>query len=713
MRDDLDHYEIHYADRLWSLLPEVYRASDAPDAETVGPLRELCDRVGAQMAIVRRSIDRTWEDQSIESCDGWAVPYIADLLATNLIANTDLPGQRREVAKTIYYRRRTGTVALLEELANDVTGWDVRVVELFRRLARTPHGIDPEIGLPSATDDPAGNARLQVAAGLAGAVSKTPRGGTASLRSVHGASRCGGAFDEFFYTADVRRGAGRTGRMNIPKLGFFFWRLYSFPEAATDPGALLTTPVPVFLCNGFYSFDPTGRDVPLFSAGEGRFGARWVPAEEWQLPGPIALPLLDQDRAPGAVPHLYSVAEPGGSVTLNSLGVFDATLDKLRPLDEVRIWPEVGRFAIPVPAPTTLRTWHHYGFPGRIGAGAYDRRPFAEPFPTPGAAVTVQGGGVLPSIPPVATVTFTDSLTYDGVGAIVPVTDLTIRSANGCRPLLRPSGGVSWTFEGAPGSKLRFEGMFTTNVDIVLLGEFDEVSVACSTFDPGEADPSGTGWASAVDGRPLAPSRLVIEADVRAITIDRSITGPILTRGGGSVEELTIRDSIVQFPTANRLVPVSRTDVDRCAIALDAGDVSLVRSTVLGPVAVHHLDVSESILSDLAWVVDPQQGCVRFSAWATGSTLPRKYESVRISPDAELFTSRRFGQPGFAQLRATADEAIEAAGDDRGSVREGAANGSEMGVFSSEAAAIKERRLRIKLDEFMPLGLVPVLVHVT
>ncbi|MCU1244864.1 MAG: hypothetical protein JWN02_774, partial [Acidobacteria bacterium] len=206
MRNDLDRYEIHYADRLWKLLPEVYRGVDSDALDSKGPLRELCDRIGAQMAIVRRSIDRTWEDQSIESGDDWMVPYLADLLATNLVAGSTQPEQRREVAKTIYYRRRKGTVALLEELAGDVTGWEVRIVEFFRRMARTRHGLDPAIGLPSATSDPGGASRLQIAEGLVGRNTKTVIGGTADLRNVYGASKAGSAFDEFFYTADSRRG---------------------------------------------------------------------------------------------------------------------------------------------------------------------------------------------------------------------------------------------------------------------------------------------------------------------------------------------------------------------------------------------------------------------------------------------------------------------------------------------------------------------------
>src|SRR5215472_16047310 len=110
MPDDRDHYGVYYADKLWNLLPEIYRTLHSNTFGRKGPLRELVDRVGAQPAIVRRSIDRLWEDQSIETCDDWVIPYIGDLLATNLVASLDARGRRVDVAKTIYYRRRKGTV---------------------------------------------------------------------------------------------------------------------------------------------------------------------------------------------------------------------------------------------------------------------------------------------------------------------------------------------------------------------------------------------------------------------------------------------------------------------------------------------------------------------------------------------------------------------------------------------------------------------------
>src|SRR5271168_5353814 len=161
-----DNYQAYYQDKLWNLIPAVYRTLDTDTFNANGPLREMVNRIGAQAANLRRSIDRLWEDQSIETCDDWVVAYIGDLLATNLVASLDARGQRIDVAKTIYYRRRKGTLAILEEIASDITGWNARVVEFFRRLSRTRHSLDPEIMVPG--DNAADNLTLQTAQGLIG-----------------------------------------------------------------------------------------------------------------------------------------------------------------------------------------------------------------------------------------------------------------------------------------------------------------------------------------------------------------------------------------------------------------------------------------------------------------------------------------------------------------------------------------------------------------
>jgi len=242
--------------------------------------------------------------------------------------------------------------------------------------------------------------------------------------------------------------------------------------------------------------------------------------------------------------------------------------------------------------------------------------------------------------------------------------------------------------------------------DIVLDGAFDCVTLTCCTLDPGSAPaaPGSAVFAVAADGRALVPCRLWIEGTVTKLTVDRSITGPIRTRPGGQVETLTITDSILQA------IP---TDT---ALAFTDGDVSLSRCTVLGGIAVHRLSASECILRERAQVDDVQHGCVRFTAWADGSVLPRQYESVRIPPGAALFTSTDFGQPGYSQLLPTADAAIlppSPAPPAPPTILAGAQDGSEMGAFARDMNPIKERGLLIKYQEYMPAGLVPVLVYVT
>jgi hypothetical protein len=150
-------------------------------------------------------------------------------------------------------------------------------------------------------------------------------------------------------------------------------------------------------------------------------------------------------------------------------------------------------------------------------------------------------------------------------------------------------------------------------------------------------------------------------------------------------------------------------------ISLDSGDVCLSRCTVLGGISVHRLRVSESILQGIAKVDDIQHGCVRFTTWTQGSILPEKYESVSIPSHAVLFTSTDFGNPGYCQLLPTADTAILRGtnGTIQNTISAGSQDGSEMGAFARERNPIKERGLLIKFQEFMPIGLVPIIICVT
>ena len=261
-----DHFDRYFAEKIWALIPEHYREQDGL-AEPRGVLRGFVEVLAQQAATLRRSNDRLWDDQFIDLCAEWAVPYLGELVATRPVSPLNLRGRRVDVAKTIYYRRRAGTPRILEELIADITGWEGKVVEEFRRLGRMRHGLDPK---PQS---------------LAGLLTKTPPGGWADLHSSYGATLAGTPFDEFHYTPDVRRPRGREGRYGIAKLGFHLYRLMStrLDDVTPRPGPVA----------GTFTFDPSGRDVPLFIRrhrpdDRERLNASrwedWISAKEWEVP---------------------------------------------------------------------------------------------------------------------------------------------------------------------------------------------------------------------------------------------------------------------------------------------------------------------------------------------------------------------------------------------------------------------------------------------
>jgi hypothetical protein len=704
MPPDRDHYEAYYADKLWQLLPEVYRAQDSDDPDLDGPLRELVERIGAQAAIVRRSIDRLWEDQSIETSDDWLIPYIGDLLATNLVGGMGTRGQRLDVAKTVYYRRRKGTLPLLEELGQDVTGWELRVVEFFRRLGRTRHGLDPAIGSPENEGDPEGERTLQHAEGLVGPHSRSSIGGFADLRNAHAAVQAHTAFDEFSSTADMRRGVGHVGWHNIPRLGAFLWRLYSFEVRAS-------TPVKSTACNDLYAFDPTGRDIQLFArdARQGAgFDAAWLPVQEWQLPAPIGTALL---REQVSQLHVPLAPEDGDRLYPGSLSVrrhAGSFYDVVDDVTQLRLYPEIGRFHITQQAPADFRVAYHYGFSSRIGAGPYDRRVVGASTPAefaPAQPVLTGGGdasAALLALGSTGTLTLDDSLTYGPVADLPAIRQVTVRAANRQRPVIRlQAGAPAWVFAGAsPDSELVIDGLFVSGADVVIAGDFARVQLNCCTLDPGGAGTAAGTYASAIDGQSLIPTRLRVAGRVRELIVSRSILGAVVVSGAGSVARLRLQDTIVQSVW------------DEPALALADSEAELERCTVMGTAVLRRLEASESILGDVFSVDDYQHGCVRFSAWSTDSVIPGPYESVEIAPRAPLFTSRVFGKPAYAQLLIGVDAQI-LSGRQGASIAEGAEDGSEMGAFWRERHAVKQRALAIKYQEFMPLGMVPVFVPVT
>jgi hypothetical protein len=77
-----------------------------------------------------------------------------------------------------------------------------------------------------------------------------------------------------------------------------------------------------------------------------------------------------------------------------------------------------------------------------------------------------------------------------------------------------------------------------------------------------------------------------------------------------------------------------------------------------------------------------------------------------------LFESIAYGHPAYAQLSEMADASVFSEGQRHG-VTTGAEDGSEMGAFCVERSAVKEQAVLSKYEEYLPLGLTPVIVPVT
>ena len=795
-----DHFDRYYAEKLWAMLPEHYREQDGL-MQPPGVLRGFVEVLAQQAATVRRSSDRLWDDQFIDLCSDWAVPYIGELVATRMVSALNPQGRRVDVAKTIYYRRRAGTPRILEELIADIPRWEGKLVEEFRRLGRARHGLDPR---PDR---------------YVGLLTGTPPGGWADLRSAHGAELADSPFDEFHHTPDVRRPRGRDGRYGIAKLGFHLYRLVStrLDDITPRPGPLANT----------FTFDPSGRDIPLF-ARRHRMDDRernrlrqwetWISATEWEVPAPIRCRLLNHaefDITEQDLALLNSLLTSIGLTVLQAAVV----LDLLRRFRNERIPSEARLFQIStvlpvlqqnalrnplvwypllvavlrdecgkrgllppgvyasntaptstdedtsdasvvvetfrndlvpqrfVPVPRELivagdltnftatvggvaKDWlidprrgrlrwvgagaapqplvsYHYGFSGPIGAGGYDRAEFLT---APVTRTISREGGIpiqtgfpgnpnfLPAglaiVRDVAEIT--DSGTYTPIENRDEIARLEFRAANHRRPYLVITHHWELDTTLNTESELTIDGLWIGAdgaFELRLLGDYEVVTLRHVTLDPGGTDASGN---------PIRPVPLSIRGNVEKLVIENSIVGPIRVDGAGELTNLEIRDSIVDGQ--NSIEP---------AISVPAGKVFMQRTTVFGEVEVEWLDASEVLITGLATVTNTQGGCFRFSAvlerrdhldpTSTHSRVPHPYESYFVRQFNATFTSRIFGQPGYAQLAESAPEFL----------KRGAENTSEIGAFSSLKNPILFDSLRAKVEEFAPFGLLPVYIFET
>ena len=182
----------------------------------------------------------------------------------------------------------------------------------------------------------------------------------------------------------------------------------------------------------------------------------------------------------------------------------------------------------------------------------------------------------------------------------------------------------------------------------MLRGSFDTVRITACTIDPGTAGPGSPPLAMAVDGTPLAPCRIFVEADpgapasergaIRQLLVDHCILGPVRTRFGGSVETITITDSIVQGLPATAGTDFTTADVfDPSLLAtglLSADPLSVALASRLPECAAQDLRSYQA--KRLAWQVSglPRTVLAGLNELVDGPSLYDEalFAGVRLSP---------------------------------------------------------------------------------
>ena len=296
-------------ERLYQLLPYVHRLRDAEAGE---PLRQLLEVIGEQVGVLEDDIARLYDNWFIETAESWVVPYIgaligytpvseagppADLLDERGLARDAVLIPRREVANTLGFRRRKGSLALLEELSKAVAGWPARAVEFYRLLGWAPH-----LG-----HDYSGGAAI----GLAGHA-------LADLRDGKAMAAIDSPFDASGHSVDVRRvNSVRTrGRFNIPSVGVFAWRLRPYPVTST-PAKRLSD-----IGDQCFSFSAIGHDTQLFTRPDPEVASTTI-AGPLNLPAPIGRQAFEQrsgshPAVTQASPDYYG---EGRSLTIERVGL--------------------------------------------------------------------------------------------------------------------------------------------------------------------------------------------------------------------------------------------------------------------------------------------------------------------------------------------------------------------------------------------------------
>lgn len=711
------------AEQLFALLPAVYRNRDA---EIGGPLQALYAVLAQQLGIVEGNIEQLYDDQFIETCASWVVPYIGDLIGYNSIyevagASFD---SRAEVANTIGYRRRKGTLLALEQVAADVSGRTALAVEEFRRLITTE------------------SMRLV----------RQHHASNANLRHARALDDLGTAFDRESRTIDVRRIAPRVrppietdttpldssvhggGRCNIPDIAIHLWRLKARPVVSAPA---------LGIGQRRFMFSPFGANLRLFSQPQPRASFSRLTTRV-DIPEPISRAEFSRGLRSSDAPQFYG---PSASVLLIADGlpvpssrILGANLCDIGadqwctvPSGRIAVDPELGRirFAEDVTLPNSLRLNYSYGAAAEIGGGSYDRSSSLAMLKFPEASlVLVIGSADAPTLED-AVAQWNDlvSVSPASTGIIVlPNFERLAVDLTGLRAIQLPAAANLTIASGQPIASAAPDDVIWNN-SCTMSGNIDITAGAASTQSlPGQLLLSGfwlagrvalTGGAANVQiadmtlvpgisldraGEPVCPGdpSFQVSAEEVSLTVVRSITGPIAADSGGSTR---ICSSIVDATSA-------------CCVAYAASDLSsagadlhVEDSTIIGKVHARTIPLASNTIfyarrarrdpwPAAIWASQRQTGCLRFCSLPFDSITPRRY--MCLPPDAASeyalapkFVTTRFGRAAYALL----------SGDVPLAVWQGADNGSQIGVYYQIQETEAVRNVQIRAPEYLPATL--------
>lgn len=680
---------------LYDLLPAIHRTRDA---EQGSPLRQFVAVLAEQARMLEEDAARLYDNAFVETCDDWVLPYIGDLIGYRTIHGIpSVVNTRGGVGNEVARRRRKGTVVALEQLARDSTGWPAHAKEFFQILATNQHTNHVRLF----------NAR------------------TPDLRAWEPLERLGGAFDTAAYSVDVGRIPVGEGRHNIRNIGLFLWRLTAYPVRLAAAGPHPADPRRFF-------FSALSADLPLFNTP--------VPeADIASLAGPLNVPepigrrrLADNlaDYYPRALQvHADGAGVPLAEIRACNLADAGGGAWAHAPDDVIAIDPMLGRISFPPnrPAPAAVAVDFHYGFSADIGGGGYERAASFAPELAPVRALA-GGAPVQPELDQVQTgsaVEIGDWGRYTGALSIAADAGqrIELRGANTQRPLIELTGDL--TIEGGADSEVSLNGLLIAggriHVPPTAANRLRRLRLRHCTLVPGVT--------LGMDGAPANPGApsLVVEAEDVTVEIEQCILGPV---HAGPSTQLHLIDCIVDA--------TSRSGV---AIAAEDGagtgpTLHMLDTTIIGKVSVAAMPLVSNAIFDAAlapadtWTAPvraerKQVGCVRFSYVPPGARVPRLYrcqpsyavatavrQAEQLNPllsQAERdaigaavvarlrpsFSDRRYGRPAYLQLLRSCPVEIRTGADDE----------SEQGAFHKLFQPQRETNLRIRLEEYLGVGL--------